>query len=60
MVIRFFILQSHYRSPLDFSSAGLEASEKALKRIGIVYKTLPNQKEEKAHVELWGLKTNSK
>jgi cysteinyl-tRNA synthetase len=33
MVIRFFILQSHYRSPLDFSSAALEGSEKALKRL---------------------------
>lgn len=33
MVIRFFILQSHYRSPVDFSSEALEASEKALKRL---------------------------
>jgi len=33
MVIRFFILQSHYRSPLDFGSDALVASEKALKRL---------------------------
>jgi cysteinyl-tRNA synthetase len=33
MVIRFFILQSHYRSPLDFGSEALVASEKALKRL---------------------------
>jgi cysteinyl-tRNA synthetase len=40
MVIRFFILQSHYRSPLDFSSTGLEASEKALKRLWEAYENL--------------------
>jgi cysteinyl-tRNA synthetase len=40
MVVRFFILQSHYRSPLDFSSSGLEASEKALKRLWEAYEVL--------------------
>ncbi len=40
MVIRFFILQSHYRSPLDFSSIALEASEKALKRLWEAYEVL--------------------
>jgi cysteinyl-tRNA synthetase len=33
MVIRFFILQTHYRSPLDFSNDALKASEKGLKRL---------------------------
>ncbi len=33
MTIRFFILQAHYRSTLDFSNEALEASEKGLKRI---------------------------
>lgn len=33
MVIRFFILQTHYRSVLDFSSEALEASEKGLRRL---------------------------
>ena len=33
MTIRFFILQSHYRSPIDFSSEALQASEKAFKRL---------------------------
>jgi cysteinyl-tRNA synthetase len=37
MVIRFFILQSHYRSPVDFSSDALQASEKALKRLWEAY-----------------------
>jgi cysteinyl-tRNA synthetase len=40
MVIRFFILQSHYRSPLDFGSDALAASEKALKRLWEAYENL--------------------
>ncbi len=31
--IRFFILQAHYRSTVDFSSEALEASEKGLERL---------------------------
>ena len=33
MTIRFFILQAHYRSTLDFSNEALQAAEKGLKRI---------------------------
>jgi cysteinyl-tRNA synthetase len=33
MVIRFFILQAHYRSTLDFSNEALQASEKGLIRL---------------------------
>ena len=33
MVIRFFILQAHYRSTLDFSNDALQASEKGLARL---------------------------
>jgi len=33
MTIRFFILQAHYRSTLDFSNAALIASEKGLKKL---------------------------
>ncbi|MEO6671315.1 MAG: cysteine--tRNA ligase [Ferruginibacter sp.] len=40
MTIRFFILQSHYRSPLDFSSEALVASEKAFKRLWEAYEIL--------------------
>jgi len=40
MVVRFFILQSHYRSPLDFGSEALVASEKALKRLWDAYEVL--------------------
>ncbi|MEI6677561.1 MAG: cysteine--tRNA ligase [Mariniphaga sp.] len=31
--IRFFILQAHYRSPLDFSNEALQAAEKGLERL---------------------------
>ncbi len=40
MTIRFFILQSHYRSTLDFSSEALVASEKAMKRLWEAYENL--------------------
>lgn len=33
MTIRFFILQAHYRSTLDFSNEALQGSEKGLKRL---------------------------
>lgn len=33
MTIRFFILQAHYRSTLDFSNEALQAAEKGLKRM---------------------------
>jgi len=40
MTIRFFILQSHYRSPIDFSNEALQASEKAFKRLWEAYENL--------------------
>jgi cysteinyl-tRNA synthetase len=40
MTIRFFILQSHYRSTLDFGNEALQASEKALKRLWEAYNNL--------------------
>jgi len=33
MVLRYFVLTSHYRSPLDFSVEALDAAEKGLERI---------------------------
>ena len=37
MTVRFFILQSHYRSTLDFSNEALQASEKAFRRLWEAY-----------------------
>lgn len=40
MTIRFFILQAHYRSTLDFSNTALEASERGLERLMDGYRRL--------------------
>jgi cysteinyl-tRNA synthetase len=40
MTIRFFILQAHYRSTIDFSNEALQASEKGLERLMTAVKTL--------------------
>ena len=49
MVMRYFILGSHYRSPLDFSTEALEAAEKGLMRIentvGRVRRMIPQAPE---------------
>lgn len=47
MTIRFFILQAHYRSTLDFSNQALQASEKGLARLMKAYETLKNIKASK-------------
>lgn len=39
MVIRFFILQTHYRSTLDFGNEALKGTEKGLKRLWEAYVT---------------------
>jgi cysteinyl-tRNA synthetase len=40
MVIRFAILQTHYRSPFDFSNEALQAAEKGMKRLWDAYELL--------------------
>lgn len=46
MTIRFFILQTHYRSTLDFSNEALQAAEKGLKRL---WETWENLKKLPVH-----------
>jgi cysteinyl-tRNA synthetase len=41
MTIRFFILQSHYRSTLDFSNEALLAAEKGYKRMMHAFSLIP-------------------
>lgn len=38
LAVRFFVLSSHYRSPLDFSEPALEAAERGLERLHIAVK----------------------
>ena len=40
MAVKFFMLQTHYRSPLDFSNEALQASEKGFLRLMEGYSTL--------------------
>lgn len=44
MVVRFYILQTHYRSTLDFSNEALQASEKAFRRLWEAYEVLQKLK----------------
>lgn len=50
MSVRFFMLQAHYRSTLDFSNEALEASDKGFKRLinanGLLEKLNPSQKSD--------------
>ena len=43
MTIRFFILQAHYRSTLDFSNEALQAAEKGLSRLMAAWKEIAGQ-----------------
>ncbi|MDO3625597.1 cysteine--tRNA ligase [Mucilaginibacter sp. BT774] len=42
MTVRFFMLQAHYRSTLDFSNEAMEASEKGFKRLMNSFTLLDN------------------
>jgi cysteinyl-tRNA synthetase len=53
MTIRFFILQAHYRSTLDFSNEALQAAEKGIKRLFQAMETLDKlQASEKSSVNI--------
>ncbi|MBE0638079.1 MAG: cysteine--tRNA ligase [Bacteroidales bacterium] len=53
MTIRFFILQAHYRSTLDFSNDALKAAKKGLKRLLAASETLEKLKPtDKSTVEI--------
>ena len=44
MIIRFFMLQAHYRSTLDFSNDALKAAEKGMNKLFETYNTLDKLK----------------
>lgn len=48
MTIRFFVLQAHYRSTVDFSSEALQASEKGYERLMDAYTRLQKIKASEA------------
>ncbi len=58
MTIRFFILQAHYRSTLDFSNEALQAAEKGLDRLMKAVETLGKlTPSERSTVEVEELRT---
>ncbi len=59
MTIRFFILQAHYRSTLDFSNEALQASEKGLEKLMTAMETLGKlQAGAKSDFDIAELKNN--
>ena len=47
------------KAPGESRVIDLNGGERNLKKIVFIYKTLPNRKDDKAQVEIWGLKTNT-
>ncbi len=47
------------KSPGESRVIDLKGGERNLKKVVFIYKTLPNRKDKKAHVQLWGYKTNA-
>ena len=59
MTVRFFMLQAHYRSTLDFSNAALQAAEKGYQRLMNATGLIPNLKtSDKSSFKLEELKAN--
>ena len=57
MTIRFFILQAHYRSTVDFSNEALQGAEKGLQRLMAAVQTLQKLKpSEKSSVNVKALR----
>jgi hypothetical protein len=52
-------LNCSVKAPGESSVVNLNGGERSLKKIVFVYKTPPNYKDLKSHVEIWGLKTNT-
>jgi len=56
MIIRFLILQAHYRSTLDFSNEALQAAEKGYNKLVEAYKTLQSlSSSDKSTVDIKNL-----
>lgn len=47
------------KAPGESRLIDLNGGERSIKKIVLMYKTIPNYKDKKAHVEIWGNKTNA-
>ena len=53
-------INSHIKAPGDSREIDLKGGkERSIKKIAFVYKTIPNAQEKKAHLEIWGYKSNT-
>ncbi|CAN5546642.1 hypothetical protein BH11BAC1_BH11BAC1_05780 [soil metagenome] len=52
-------LKSTFAEGQESRVIDVPGAEKDIARIAFVYRTIPNQGKDKAHVEIWGLKTNA-
>ena len=51
-------IEKDITSPGETQVVALDGGERRIKKIAFIYKTIPNSEDKKAHIELWGLKTN--
>lgn len=47
-----------FKTPGETRVININGGEREIKKVSFVYKTIANAKDKKAHVELWGMKTN--
>jgi hypothetical protein len=45
-----------FKAGSESRSINLKGSDRKIKEINLVYRTIPNWKGDKAHIEIWGLK----
>jgi ribosomal protein L18E len=51
-------VSAHIKAAGDSKEFDLTGGTRVIKKIGFVYKTLPNVTNKKAHIEVWGFGTN--
>ncbi|MEC7596220.1 MAG: cysteine--tRNA ligase [Pseudomonadota bacterium] len=50
--LRYFLISSHYRSPLNFSETNIESARSALKRLYIALKGYTENTEDKSNIDI--------
>jgi hypothetical protein len=49
-------VRNDFKAGQESRAIDLQGKERRLKEVDLVYRTIPNWKGDKAHIELWGLK----
>jgi hypothetical protein len=52
-------MSASIKPPGETDVINLNGGERSVKKIVFIYKTIPNYHDKMAHVEIWGLKTNT-